>query len=207
MTENVEEEEIDFTQADQPDESEPVQAQATIKPGSSGFSEMRAAAREAQHSKVSTILTLILFGGILFTIAAVAAVYIYLNHITPRSYRLARSDGSVDTPTPPPAATPKPTPALGRTATGELIPVSADDLHVTSIALGHLHLCIVNGKRLAEGDFLQVKTPAGVTYVRLTSLEDGLAHFEYAGDQIDAKLQVTIGPKKPAAPQPIAEGH
>ena len=44
---------------------------------------------------------------------------------------------------------------------GALIPVSPDLLHVTSIALGNPRLTIVNGKRLAEEDWLVVKTPVG----------------------------------------------
>ena len=203
MTDHVEEQEMDAIQADQP-ESDPIYSAGQP---AGGFAARRAAALETQHSKISTIMTVALFGVILFATLAAVGICFYVIHITPQSHHLARSDGSVEIPTPPPAATPRPTPALGRTATGELIPVSADDLHVTSIALGHLHLCIVNGKRLAESDWLEVKTSLGATYLRLASLEDGVAHFEYAGQPIDAKLQLTLEPKKPAAPQPIAETH
>jgi hypothetical protein len=170
------------------------------------FIPKRAVATESDHAKVSRIMTVVLFGGIVFAIAAAAVVYFYLINISPRSYRLTRSDGVEETPTPAPVATPRPTPALGRTATGELIPVTADDLHVTSISLGNLRLCITNGKRLAENDFLEIKTSMGTTYVRLTNLEDGVAHFEYAGQPIDAKLQLSLV-KKPVAPQPIDPTH
>jgi FKBP-type peptidyl-prolyl cis-trans isomerase 2 len=68
-------------------------------------------------------------------------------------------------------------------------------LHVTSIALGHLHLAVVNGKQLAEGDSLLVATPAGVATMRVTSIEDGVVHFDYNGQLIDAKLGAPLSQK------------
>jgi hypothetical protein len=78
---------------------------------------------------------------------------------------------------------------------GSLVPVSPDLLHVTSIALGNQHLTIVNGKRLAEGDWLIVKTPKGEASVRVTSIEDGFVRFKHGGNTIDAKLQLVAEPK------------
>lgn len=73
--------------------------------------------------------------------------------------------------------------------------VTAEMLHVTSIALGDLRLAVVNGKRLAEGESLLVATPAGVATLRVTSIEDGVVHFDYGGQLIDAKLGATLGQK------------
>ena len=73
---------------------------------------------------------------------------------------------------------------------GALIPLSPDLLHVTSIALGDPRLTIVNGKRLAEEDWLVVKTPQGEASVRVISIQDGLVRFKHGGNTIDARLQV-----------------
>ena len=75
--------------------------------------------------------------------------------------------------------------------------VTAEMLHVTSIALGDLRLAVVNGKRLAEGDSLLVATPAGVATLRVTSIEDGVVHFDYGGQSIDAKLGAPLSQKVP----------
>ena len=73
---------------------------------------------------------------------------------------------------------------------GSLVPVSPDLIHVTSIALGNPRLAIVNGKRLAEEDWLVVKTPNGEASVRVLSIEDGFVRFKHGGNTIDAKLQL-----------------
>ena len=73
---------------------------------------------------------------------------------------------------------------------GTLIPLSPDLIHVTSIALGTPRLTIVNGKRLAEEDWLVVKTPQGEASVRVISIQDGFVRFKHGGETIDARLQV-----------------
>jgi hypothetical protein len=78
---------------------------------------------------------------------------------------------------------------------GALVPVSPDLLHVTSIALGTQHLTIVNGKRLAEGDWLIVKTPKGEASVRVISIDDGFVRFKHGGNTIDARLQMAADAK------------
>ncbi len=74
---------------------------------------------------------------------------------------------------------------------GALIPLSPDLIHVTSIALGNPKLAIVNGKRLAEEDWLVVKTPQGEASVRVISIQDGFVRFKHGGNTIDARLQVS----------------
>jgi len=73
--------------------------------------------------------------------------------------------------------------------TGPLVPVSPDLLHVTSIAMGTPRLAIVNGKRLAEDDWLIVNAPLGAASLRVISIEDGLVRFKHGGETIDIKLQ------------------
>jgi len=71
-----------------------------------------------------------------------------------------------------------------------LIPLSPDLIHVTSIALGNPRLTIVNGKRLAEEDWLIVKTPLGEASVRVISIQDGFVRFKHGGNTIDAQLEL-----------------
>jgi hypothetical protein len=80
---------------------------------------------------------------------------------------------------------------------GALVPVSPDLLHVTSIALGNPRLTIVNGKRLAEEDWLVVKTPNGEASLRVISIEDGFVRFKHGGNTIDAKLQLAQASPSP----------
>lgn len=80
---------------------------------------------------------------------------------------------------------------------GALVPVSPDLIHVTSIALGNPRLAIVNGKRLAEEDWLVIKTPAGEASVRVISIQDGLVRFKHGGNTIDAKLQLAQASPSP----------
>ena len=79
---------------------------------------------------------------------------------------------------------------IGKQAT--LIPLSPDLIHVTSIALGNPPLSIVNGKRLAEQDWLVIKTPQGEASVRVVSIMDGMVRFKHGGETIDARLQPIV---------------
>lgn len=87
------------------------------------------------------------------------------------------------------AESPAPSPALS---------VTADMLHVTSIALGKGRLAVVNGEPLKEGDSLTVKTPAGGTTVCLTRIKDGIVRFEYRGRIIDVPLTRSAASKSAA---------
>jgi hypothetical protein len=70
-------------------------------------------------------------------------------------------------------------------------------LHVTSIALGEVHLAVVNSKPTSEGDSLYLKTPAGVVTLCLTGIADGVVHCQYGGQTIDAKLLLPQMQKRP----------
>jgi hypothetical protein len=73
---------------------------------------------------------------------------------------------------------------------GPLIPLSPDALHVTSISLGEPRLTIANGKRLAEGDWLVIKTVVGEASARVLSIQDGFVRFKHGGETMDVKLTV-----------------
>jgi hypothetical protein len=75
--------------------------------------------------------------------------------------------------------------------------VSANQLHVSAIALGDVPLAIVNGKRLEEGDWLELRTAEGVAVLRVTKIDDGIVRFGYAGQIIDAKLAAETPSKNP----------
>jgi hypothetical protein len=76
------------------------------------------------------------------------------------------------------------------------VPVTPDMLHVTSISLGDVRLTVVEGKQLAEGDWLPVTMPDGIIQVRVAKIEDGVVHFEYDGKTIDAKLTARSSARK-----------
>lgn len=80
---------------------------------------------------------------------------------------------------------------------GVLIPLSPDLIHVTSIALGNPRLTIVNGKRLAEEDWLVVKTVNGEASVRVISIQDGFVRFKHGGNTIEARLQAAQPNQQP----------
>jgi hypothetical protein len=72
--------------------------------------------------------------------------------------------------------------------------VGPDALHVTAIAMDAVPLAVVNDKRLAEGDWLEVRTYGGVAALRVVKIEDGVVHFGYGGQSIDAKFDQTSAP-------------
>jgi hypothetical protein len=78
-----------------------------------------------------------------------------------------------------------------------LIPLTPDALHVSSISLGEPRLTIVNGKRLAEGDWLVVKTVVGEASVRVLSIQDGFVRFKHGGETMDVALTVVAKQNAP----------
>ena len=118
-------------------------------------------------------------------------------HKTDQDSRLGKSDNSA--PAKSAVSRPDNDPLRGQ---GASIPVNNDMLHVTSIALGSPRLTIVNGKRLAIGDWLILKTPTGNASVRIESIEDGSVQFKHGDQTIDAPLQVI--PPSPNSPKPSA---
>jgi hypothetical protein len=77
------------------------------------------------------------------------------------------------------------------------LPITAEMLHVTATALGNLHLAIVNGRRLAEGDWLKVKVGSDTGALQVMKIDDGVVHFRYGSQIIDAKLASTLKQETP----------
>jgi hypothetical protein len=67
---------------------------------------------------------------------------------------------------------------------------------VSAIVLGSPSLAVVNGKSLSEGDWLEVRTPAGVAALHVIKIEDGLVRFAYGGHTIDARFEKAATQRK-----------
>ena len=131
--------------------------------------------------RISVIVGIVLFIGSLF-----ASRYLI--------QQLHREAGVPEAATPSVATSIAPTSAPS--APKAFVPITPDMLHVTSISLGDVHLSVVNGKQLAEGDWLPVTTPDGIIQVRVAKIEDGGVYFEYGGKTIDAKLVARSSARK-----------
>ena len=73
--------------------------------------------------------------------------------------------------------------------------VSPDSLHVSAIVLGRVPLAVVNGKQLAEGDWLELRASDGVAALHVVKIEDGAVHFGYGGHVIYAKFNSNVSDK------------
>ena len=133
---------------------------------------------ESSSSSQLLVTLLVLLG---FAVFAAGAIYWYQTRHFPVVVAISPPDGRDNV-------------SLGKEAT--LIPVSPDLIHVTSIALGNPRLAIVNGKRLAEEDWLVLKTAQGEASVRVMSIMDGMVRFKHGGETIEARLQAM-------APSPV----
>ena len=70
-----------------------------------------------------------------------------------------------------------------------LVPVSSDMLKVSSIALGHAPVAIVNGAAIGEGAIVHLQTTNGVAAVRVVSIHDGMVQFKYGNQTLVANLR------------------
>lgn len=75
------------------------------------------------------------------------------------------------------------------------IVLTEETLHVSSIALGHVPVAVVNGAIATEGDSLEVKTPSGIVTLRITRISDGVVQFKCGGQTISANL-LDASPRK-----------
>lgn len=122
---------------------------------------------------VGKLVAIILGVGVLMALAIVAVGYIY-RHESPHPERPLSVLKTIREHLPTPPAAP--------------LTITPDLLHVSSISLGSVRVAIVNGKRLEEGKWLEVRTSDGVAALRVSKIEDGVVHFRYAGQRIAAKL-------------------
>ena len=70
-----------------------------------------------------------------------------------------------------------------------VVPVSADMLKVSSIALGRKPVAIINGLEVNEGGTVQVHTSNGTASVEVVKIRDGLIQFQYGEQTIYANLR------------------
>lgn len=78
------------------------------------------------------------------------------------------------------------------------IEITAEMLHVSSIALGRVPLAIVNGTSITEGASLEINTAGGKATLRVTGIVDGAVQFKCGSQTISASLQKAF-PRKGVA--------
>ncbi len=128
----------------------------------------------------------------LFILIAVGALFAWLwmsERSAERRQATIEGEAGQRSPTPAPSVTP---PAW---ASGNIAPVFPEMLKVTSIAMGKPPLAIVNGTRLAQGEWLDVKTSHGTATLVVEKIDDGVVHFRNGEVTIDAKLPARFTPK------------
>ncbi|HST29441.1 MAG TPA: hypothetical protein VLK27_01220 [Chthoniobacterales bacterium] len=70
-----------------------------------------------------------------------------------------------------------------------VVPVSADMVRVSSIALGRTPVAIVNGVAVEEGGTVRVQTTNGLAAVQILRIRDGVVECKYGEQMILAKLR------------------
>lgn len=70
-----------------------------------------------------------------------------------------------------------------------LIPISADMLKVSSIALGKTPAAIINGVPVGEGGMVNIQTPNGIAAVRVVRISDGMVQFQHGEQTLVANLR------------------
>jgi hypothetical protein len=75
------------------------------------------------------------------------------------------------------------------------VEITAEMLHVSSIALGRVPLAVVNGTPITEGGSLEVQTASGSATLHVLSIVDGSVRFKNGNQTISANLGQTFPPK------------
>jgi hypothetical protein len=134
-------------------------------------------------------MSMLTFAG-LFLLVALAAIFVAV-----RFYQRGaeRRKPAIEAASPEVSVAPSTTPPSW--ATGTIIPVFPEMLKVTSVAMGRTPLAIVNGQRLATGDWLEVKTDRGVATLVVQKIDEGVVHFRNGDMTIDARLGSLSTPK------------
>jgi hypothetical protein len=70
-----------------------------------------------------------------------------------------------------------------------LVPISADMLKVSSIALGKTPAAIINGHPVGEGGIVNVQTTNGFAAVGVVRISDGTVQFKYGEQTLVANLR------------------
>jgi hypothetical protein len=140
----------------------------------------------ASRSRLSSISVFSFVGGFLLLLLAILAIWIYFGEQEPpRPQPLADRNTQRK---PVRSDTPRGTPASPPVAGEAFVRITPDMFRVTSIALGDAPLAIVNGKRVAEGDSLQVTVGGREIFVHVAKIEDGVVHLARGEQVIDAHL-------------------
>ena len=73
-----------------------------------------------------------------------------------------------------------------------VIQISAELIHVTAISLGHPRLAIINGRNVAEGEYVTIHTPAAniAVSLRVLKISDGRIELSDGTQLITARLQI-----------------
>ncbi|MFN2623878.1 MAG: hypothetical protein ABR611_13655 [Chthoniobacterales bacterium] len=73
-----------------------------------------------------------------------------------------------------------------------VVQISADQIHVTAISLGHPRLAIINGQQLGEGEQITIHTPAANVAVtlRVLKISDGRIELSDGTQTISARLEM-----------------
>jgi hypothetical protein len=149
------------------------------------------------RSRSSSITVFSFVGGFLLLLLAILAIWIYFSEQEPpRPEPLAGRDTQRKRAL---SGTPPVTPASPPAAGEAFVRVTPDMFRVTSIALGDTPLAIINGKRVAEGDSLQVTVGGREIFLHVAKIEDGVVHLAHGQQVIDAHLAPATS-KKPGHP-------
>jgi hypothetical protein len=73
-----------------------------------------------------------------------------------------------------------------------VIQISADLIHATAISLGHPRLATINGRTVAEGEYITVHTPTANVAVtlRVLKISDGRIELSNGPQLITARLEI-----------------
>jgi uncharacterized protein HemX len=73
-----------------------------------------------------------------------------------------------------------------------VVQISADLIHVTAISLGHPRLATINGRTVAEGEYITVHTPTANVAVtlRVLKISDGRIELSNGPQLITARLEI-----------------
>ena len=73
-----------------------------------------------------------------------------------------------------------------------VIKISGDLIHVSAISLGHPRLAIINGRSVAEGEFITIHTPTAniAVTLRVLKISDGRIDLSDGTQVITARLEI-----------------
>jgi archaellum component FlaF (FlaF/FlaG flagellin family) len=78
-----------------------------------------------------------------------------------------------------------------------VVKITADQIHVSAISLGHPKLAIINGRQVSEGEQIALHIPAASVAVslRVVNISDGQIELSDGTQLITARLELAAPPK------------